>query len=159
MNIDVTKLRSGIEKIITIDCTYSFNEEYLKMADLLKIDDVKINGHIIKNSIDNLEIELSIKGIMSLPCAYTLKPVDIPFDIKVNGNLEEMLEEIDQNSKKTINSIDILPIIWENILMEIPMKVISEEASDFKSEGDGWRLITDEEKRINPEFEKLKDLF
>lgn len=160
MNIDITRLKSGIDDYVKIDCTYSFSQEYLDMADLLKLDDVKIKGHITKDAIGGFEIDLDIKGIMTLPCAYTLKPVDVPFDIKLSGNLEQMLKEIDQNSEITTNSIDILPIIWENILLEIPTKVISEDASDFIREGEGWKLITDEQpKRINPEFEKLKDLF
>ena len=97
---------------------------------------------------------------MVLPCAITLEPVNYPFSVKISGNLEEMLEEINENSKKIENSIDIFPIIWENILMEIPMKVVSEKAKDIKLEGDGWRLITDEKREeINPEFAKLNQLF
>ena len=70
------------------------------------------------------------------------------------------MEEIEENDKKIENSIDILPIIWENILMEIPMKVVSEEAKDIELKGDGWRLITDEKREnINPEFQKLNKLF
>ena len=69
------------------------------------------------------------------------------------------MEEINENSQKIENSIDIFPIIWENILMEIPMKVVSEKAKNLKLEGDGWKLITDEKKEeINPEFEKLNQL-
>ena len=44
--------------------------------------------------------------------------------------------------------------------MEIPMKVVSEEAKDIELKGDGWRLITDEKREnINPEFQKLNKLF
>ena len=69
-----------------------------------------------------------------------------------------MLKEMDENSKKIINSIDILPIIWENILMEIPSKVTSPDADTAKLSGKGWKVVTDEEKSVNPELAKLKDL-
>lgn len=160
MEIDITKLKSDIEHSIDVDLTYSFNKEQLEGTDLLKLDDVRILGNISKDSMNEYTIDVDVTGTMVLPCAITLNPVDYPFNVKINGNLEEMLEEINENSKKIENSIDIFPIIWENILMEIPMKVVSEEARDIKLEGDGWRLITDEDRgNINPEFQKLSQLF
>ena len=97
---------------------------------------------------------------MILPCSMTLKPVDYEFNIKVEGIMEELFEEIGEIVKNNQNTIDILPIIWENILMEIPMKVVSEEAKDVRMEGNGWKLITEKEEgeEINPELAKLKDL-
>ena len=160
MEIDITKLKSDILSSIDIDLTYSFSKEQLEGTDLLKLDDVKINGIISKDSINEYTIDVDVEGVMVLPCAITLEPVDYPFNVKINGNLEEMLEEINENSKKIENSIDIFPIIWENILMEIPMKVVSEKAKDIKLEGDGWRLVTEEDRgNINPEFQKLSQLF
>ena len=40
------------------------------------------------------------------------------------------------------------------------MKVVSENAKNFQAEGEGWKLITENEpiKEINPELEKLKKL-
>lgn len=160
MDIDITKLKSDIDKSINIDLTYSFSKEELKGTDLIELNDVKVLGNISKDSINEYTIDLEIEGVMVLPCSITLKPVNYPFNVKISGNLEEMLEEIGENSKKVENSIDIFPIIWENILMEIPMKVVSEEAKDIKLEGDGWRLITDDKKEeINPAFAKLNELF
>lgn len=160
MEIDITRLKSGIEDCIDVDLTYSFSKEELEGTDLLELNDIKINGIITKDSLDNYSIDLNVDGIMVLPCAITLEPVNYPFNVKISGNLEEMLQEINENSKKIENSIDIFPIIWENILMEIPMKVVSEKAKDIKLEGDGWRLITDGKRdEINPEFAKLSQLF
>ena len=160
MDIDITKLKSDIEDSINIDLTYSFTKKELEGTDLIELNNVKINGNISKDSINEYTIDVDVKGIMVLPCAITLDPVDYPFNVKISGNLEEMLQEINENSKNIENSIDIFPIIWENILMEIPMKVVSEKAKNIKLEGDGWRLITDETRgNINPEFQKLSQLF
>lgn len=160
MDIDITKLKSGIEDSINIDLDYSFSKEELVGTDLIELNNVKIIGSISKDSMNEYTIDVDVNGIMVLPCAITLDPVDYPFNVKINGNLEEMFEEINENSKKIENSIDIFPIIWENILMEIPMKVVSEKAKNIKLEGDGWRLITDETRgNINPEFQKLSQLF
>ncbi len=160
MIIDLTRLKSGIDKEILIDEVYSFDKDYIKGTDLLELNNVKIRGKISKDSLNNLLINLDLEGVMVLPCAITLKPVNREFNIKIDGNLEEILKEIEENDKKIENSIDILPIIWENILMEIPIKVVSEDARNITLEGDGWRLITDEKREnINPEFQKLSKLF
>ena len=43
--------------------------------------------------------------------------------------------------------------------MEIPIRVVSEEAEKGTYEGDGWKIVTDEVSTSpNPELEKLKDL-
>ena len=97
---------------------------------------------------------------MILPCSVTLKDVLYPFSFKIDGILEEIESENEYFLKKSENTIDIFPIIWENILMEIPMKVVSDEAKDYTAEGNGWKLITEENshEEINPALAKLKDL-
>ena len=128
-------------------------------TDIISLDNVDINGSIYKNALDDLCINLNFEGVMVLPCAVTLEPVDYKFKVEIDDTLENVMEEIDENYKKIENSIDILPIIWENILMEMPMRVVSEKAYDAKLSGDGWKFITeDSHEEINPEFEKLKDL-
>ena len=89
---------------------------------------------------------------MVLACAITLKPVNYPFSIEISGEIEELMENFDEKERNFQNSIDILPIIWENILMEIPMRVVSEEAknSDINLEGDGWKFVTEEEQKTSP---------
>ena len=157
--IDLTRLNNGVVEYIDINEIFSIDEKKLAESEIISLKDTKVIGTISSEGNDHY-IECSINGIMVVPCSMTLKPVDYPFNIKVEGIIEELFEEIGENVKNNQNTIDILPIIWENILMEIPMKVVSEEIDDVKTSGNGWRLITDEEnsKDINPELEKLKDL-
>ena len=157
MIIDLLPFTTNSSKEILIDETYSFAKEMFINTDILELDDVKVKGKIIKNSLNKLDINILVKGIMVLPCALTLKPVPYAFEFKIEGNLEEMLKEIDENYKNNQKSLDILPIIWENILMEIPMRVVSDDLHDLKTKGHGWELVTDEEK-VNPSLAKLKDL-
>ena len=142
MIIDLTRLRNKIDSILNIDFTYSFSEEELKNTDIKKLDNVKINGYVRRNSLDEMDIYLTISGTMVLTCAITLKDVNYDFNIEIDDTLDRILEE---NDKKMQNTIDILPIIWENILLEVPMKVVSEDATLEKTEGDGWKLITEDE--------------
>ena len=140
----------GTKPKIIIDTKVTFPKEDLEKAGILDMDEVSVKGEITNNIEENI-LNLTIKGKMILPCNLTLEPVDYPFTLEIEENLNEIIE----NSQKTI---DILPIIWENILMEIPMKVISPKAKDMKTKGDGWELITDSKEKGNNSLAKLKDL-
>ncbi len=160
MIIDLIRLNNRLDTSVEFDFTYSFGEEFIKDTDIISLDNVEITGNIVRSNSDIYNIYMTIKGVMVLPCAITLKPVNYPFEIKIDDDLDNLIEEFDKNIKKDQNTIDILPIIWENILMEIPMRVVSEDAKDITLKGDGWRFITDQEdqKSTNPELKKLEDL-
>ena len=167
MIVDLTKLRNGIVNYLDIDFVYSFSKEDLKNTEIQRLDNVSIKGYIRKNSLDELEFNINISGIMVLKCSITLKDVDYKyeinitisgtmvltcsitlkdvnydFNIEINDILDRILEE---NDKKIQNTIDILPIIWENILLEVPIKVVSPNAKLDKTSGDGWKLITEDD--------------
>ena len=144
MIIDLTRLKSDVDEYTEFEFNYSFSEEEIKNTEIIKLEDVNISGQISKNSLNDYYLDLDIKGVMILPCAITLKPVNHEFSIKISDNLNEILEEIDKNIKKVENSLDIFPIVWENILMEIPMRVVSENIDDIPLEGNGWKFIKEE---------------
>mgnify|MGYP003294723836 CR=1 FL=1 len=160
MEFNLLRLKNGLDKYIDIDLTYSFTKEELEGTDLLGLKNVKILGSIKKNAIDDIVIQLSVSGVMEIACAITLIPVDYPFSFEIEGTREELLREEEENVKKDENILDIFSIIWENILMEIPMRVVSPGAEDQLTnlKGDGWKVITEEAKEVNPELAKLKDL-
>ena len=147
MKIDILNVLTRVEKEKEFHDKVSYNQEVLESVGILDLKETHVTGKIYLNSEDRLEIECSIDGIMVLPCSITLEPVDYPFHIEIEDDLLDLLEEITENSKKSENSIDISPIIWENILMEIPMKVTSEKAKNISLEGNGWKFVTDEEEK------------
>ena len=126
--------------------------------EVISLDNISVKGYITSNSIDDYDLDVNVDGIMVLPSSLTLEPTDYKFSIKIEGNIDELLKEINETLKKNQNTIDILPIIWENILMEIPIRVVGDKNQNLRMEGDGWKLITEEEKKLNPELQKLKDL-
>ena len=160
MNIDLLRLKNNVDKVIEINEDISFDGFDFSGTDLIDLKDVHVSGNITKDSMDDICLYLSVSGVMVLPCAITLEEVLHNFSFVVDDKLENILEEL-KNDKKIENTIDILPIIWENILMEIPMRVVSKGAEEELSnlEGNGWKVITEEDNgEINPELAKLKDL-
>ena len=152
MKFDIVRLNNNIDKSINVALVYNFSEEELKGTDIIRLNGVKIKGEIYKNSLNNIELSLNVDGIMVLPCAITLKEVDYPFNIQIDGELNELSENLEENSINFQNTIDIFPIIWENILMEIPMRVISDDIdeSEIVKRGDGWEFITGDENKESP---------
>ena len=161
MVYDITRLNNNIDSSIDINSTYSFTKEELSGTDLIELNDVNISGSIYKNSLDNIELNLSVKGIMVLPCSITLKPVNYPFEVNMNGELSELLKNNEENSINLQNTIDILPIIWENILMEIPMRVVSPDVKDkeISMSGDGWSFTTSDCENNSSPLSELLDYF
>lgn len=158
MNIDITGLKHGILEYIPIDSSLDVTSFELENSGILELKEVRLFGTITKDNLDNYSLDLKLSGVMVLPCSITLKPVDYGFETEIVGNIEEMLEEINETFKKSENTIDIFPIIWENILMEIPIKVTSPDAEKELS-GDGWKFVTDDEGlKVSNAFDKLKDL-
>lgn len=153
MKFDLTRLNNNIDKKIDVCIDYSFNKDELQGTDLLDCE-INVVGEIFKNSLGSITLDLIVTGNMYLSCAITLKKTKYPFELNINGTLDELME---QNEKNFTNTLDIFPIIWENILMEIPMRVVSEEAQNIKLSGDGWKLITDEDNTSSP-LAELEDL-
>jgi len=137
MIIDITRLKSGIEEYTLIDLNYSFTTEQLKNTNILKLDDVSIKGDITKD-YEGYNLKCAVNGTMILPCSVTLKPTDYNFSIEID-------EILDESYKNNQNSIDIFQIIWENILMEIPIRIVNEDTTGVKTEGEGWKLIQEED--------------
>ena len=137
MNIDLTPLNLGNSQIV-IEEKVNFPKEYFENTELIDLQNVMIKGNIEVDSLNDYILNLKITGKMILPCSRTLKPTDYEFETEIEENIHE-------NGEKFQKSIDILPIIWENILMEIPIKIISPEAEEMEMKGDGWELITDSE--------------
>ena len=147
MIIDLIPLLNRIESSININNTISFSEDYIKNSNILRLDDVKVNGIIALNEEDKIKISIDVEGIMILEDSISLDEISYPFSLKI----EEILEN-------NTNSIDIMDILWQNIVLEVPLKLT--EVKEFSQyQGDGWRLVSEEEmnKENNP-FSNLKDL-
>ena len=154
MNIDLSKLLYNQVDEIVINEEINIPKEYLN-NDIKDISKVSVNGSITNDGY-MLSLNLNIKCVLTLICSVSLK--DVKYEINTDIE-EEISEDNDENMKILNNSIDLLPIIWQNILMEIPIKVVSPDIEEKNIYGDGWKFITDEEEdeEIDPRLSKLKD--
>lgn len=159
MIIDISKLKQGSESSLYIEENINIEQDLLDKAGIISLKDANVKGYINRDDNFNYYLDLIVEGTMVLPCSITLKPVDYTFSAEISGDYIELMSEIENSVQKVDNSLDIFHIIWENILMEIPIKVTCPDATDLKLSGDGWKLVTEgEEDGTTSAFDKLKDL-
>ncbi len=155
MLIDLSKIIYNNMYKIPVEGKLVIPEEMLINTDIRKISPVTVNGYIYNNEND-LNLNVKVTGTMVLPCCRTLKDVDYPFDIEI----DEVIGENSENSLEiNQNTLDIFPIVWQNILVDVPLRVLAPDADEESIKGDGWHLITEDEEKekIDPRLSKLKD--
>lgn len=134
--------------------------------DIRKIGNVHVNGLY---TVDGEEIIFSftITGKMILPCARTLVDVPYPFSIKATEifSTSQYLDEEDEKDgvhQVLEEMLDLTPYIKENIILETPYRVFSDEKPIEK--GSGWELYQEDkmkeekEASIDPRLAKLQQL-
>jgi uncharacterized protein len=108
--------------------------KYIKNTDILAISPVKITGDFEIYDSEEFIFYLNIKCTLTLQCAITLEDVLYKVDLSVEEGFTTYKDD-DSNIIEGI-TIDLLPIIWSNIILEKPIRVISENAyekSDFEN--------------------------
>ena len=155
MIIDLLELINGRQTELNIDEKIEIPHDYYEKTDIRHLDPVEVKGRVYSIGDDVFNLSLEVKGKMILPCALTLEDVDYPFDITIDQNVGND-EDFEKNYKIVSNTLDILPILWENIVLEIPSRVVKDNAK-IKTEGDGW-CLTSEEDYESSKDNKLSDL-
>lgn len=104
------------------------------------LKDVFCEGYIIDNGTEEYEICLHITGEVILESAINGSDVKTDMDIKYEDFIPNLVEKY----KNSANSLDILPIIWENILLEIPIRATNENDEFASVSGKGWEVLDEE---------------
>ncbi len=137
MVIELLNLTTGKNKI-NIDGEVEVPEDLLSSSEIRRLNNVHFKGILEKVVDDSYMLTGTITGTMIIPDDITLEDYEYNF----TSEIEEKIDETRINLQKTI---DITFDLWQNILVEIPLKAINEKNKDIKLEGDGWRLIKEDE--------------
>lgn len=154
MNLDISKLINGSVGSLTFKSEVNIPLDLVSTTEIKQLKNVTVLGKAIYAGEYGIELNMNIEGIMVLSCALTLEDVDYKFNVNVNENVS--FEE--KNQENNSNILDITEIIWENIVLEIPLRVVKEGAK-IKEEGDGWKLDLGQDLKTDPRLEKLKELY
>lgn len=134
----------------------NFDSSYYQHTDIIELKNVKVDGTIKKNQSQDIFLNLVVVGNMIIPDARTLEPIVNSFSFEIEEKLDESNEEIQEYFEKEKNILDIMGILWENIVLEVPIrKTISN--TEIMS-GNGWELKEEKKESIDPRLAPLRKL-
>ncbi len=150
MFVDLSKIINESIARINLDSKVEIPKELYSSSEILDLKDLNFKGEV-----EYIEGEITIKGIldgiMVLEDSISLEPIDYHFQAEID-------EEIEENLEKSTNILDITEILWQNIVLEVPLKLTN--VSNFDEyHGDGWCLISEDSiENTNNPFKELKDM-
>ena len=139
--MNIKDLLDGKVNNISIDEEFTIPKEEYANTDIIDLSKVKVKGNLTYPDVDDLLLDIECSGTMKLNDSVSLEPVNYPFSFKISENVVEFLE-------KEQFTLDIISILWENIVLEIPIRY-SEVTNYDEYKGDGWRVISEDEKNVN----------
>ena len=152
MNIDLLPLYNHIKEKEEFDCDILYDKDYYSNTKIKKLRDVHIKGYIYLDSSNLLKAKFIYNGVMVLEDDISLKEENYSF----SGEFDDFLEENQENLQ---NSLDLKEILWENIVLEIPLK-FTKVSNLEEFNGDGWCLVSENElKKNNNPFSELLNEF
>ena len=144
--IDLIEIKNGIVDKIKINEKYDLSDYLDSSSNIFDIKKVKVIGDITKIQ-DELNIKIKINTQILIEDSISLDKVWYPIDIEIDEKLDDFIE-------KNEKSLDIINFLWQNIVMEVPLRY-TEVDNYSKYKGDGWKLVSDEELQNNNPFSKL----
>ena len=130
--------------------------EYYQNTGILRMDPIHFEGSIKKDNNQDFYLSFTLKGNVFLEDARTLD--EVPYEISCNfeEKIDEMSEFCGRFLKNNQNTLDILSILWENIVLEIPISyTLSEEDLSRVSFGEE---IPDNNQEVDPRLAPLLGL-
>ena len=132
MEIDLNKL----SKKLVLDENIDFLSEIYQSSGIKRLENINFSGEIYYNNVDELIIKGNVTGIMVLEDSLSLDNINVPIDIEIN-------EILGQKELKSQNTLDISEILWQNIVLEVPIRITNTTSKEIS--GEGWELREEKE--------------
>ena len=152
MYIDLAKVD---EKGIVINDYVSFGPEYIDNTAIKQLDNVHIECRAYYSITNEIVFDCTVNGKMVLLDALTLEPCDYPISFEISEILSENASEINKNELKTL---DIMDILWQNIVLEVPISFRKNPDEHIEMSGEGWELVDENKKAVDPRLAPLMEL-
>ena len=156
MDLDLTKVPI---RNINYEGVVAIPKEYYEKMDILDVQNVHLKFEIYKNMDQDDILHLVCTGNFLLQDARNLEPVSYPFQFEFAEKIDEESEMCGRFLENSQNTLDIMAILWENIVLENPISY-TESANIENPEADaGWRVVGEEdEENIDPRLAPLRKL-
>ena len=153
MFIDLNKIS---EHGIIVDQEVEFNEDKYNTSLIKGIDSCYLKGRIYYSTTKEVILSGNIKGNMLIVDSNTCDIIKYPFDIEINEILQEDSNFDEKLRTKTQESLDLREILWQNIVLEVPLKFSISDKPEL-TKGEGWELKSEDEV-VDPRLQAFRDL-
>ena len=99
----------------------------------------------------------NVNGNMTLVDGYSGDLIDYPFNIDLDEILANFSNEDEKMGKKPKNSLDLKEVLWENIVLEVPI-VVSKDNKVKTKKGEFWEVRDENSKKDDPRLECFRTL-
>ena len=154
MEFDLNKIT---EQGILIDSTINFGVLYLQVIGIKSICKKNVSGRIYYSLTKEVIFAGNVKGNMTLVDGYSGDLIDYPFNINLDEILANFSNEDEKVGKKPKNSLDLKEVLWENIVLEVPI-VVSKDNEVKTKKGEFWEVRDENSKKDDPRLECFRTL-
>lgn len=142
--------------------------------EILDASQIQLTGTAFTNKGDVI-LDLRVNGTVTVPSTRSLEPVELPLDFMIDEiyvltqAAEECYDETEAVFIVENGVIDVNNTVAENIVLQIPMSVLSSDEAAGKNmpKGNDWEVLSAEEfeqrkednKKVDPRLAKLSELF
>ena len=108
---------------------FNFDEFVGTVNGLLSVNSVNVEGKCRCIDYDRYKFDLHITALLELEDSWTLEPVPFKVDLEVT----EIFDRTETDEDVRIiekNTVDLKDVVWENILLSIPMRIVKDEVKE-----------------------------
>ena len=141
-----------------IDINYKVEKDTELDQRIMNLKNALVTGKVYENSNSDILLECNFSGTMFIEDSITLDPIPYEFSINIDENLDNLIENYQDCYENTQNTLDLKRILWQNIVLEVPISYTL--CRDANIKGNGWELKNDNSKveGVDPRLKKLEDL-
>ncbi|ALC91095.1 hypothetical protein AM500_15820 [Bacillus sp. FJAT-18017] len=166
MKWTISQLQKNRNKEMLIDDTVSADEIRETDPTIRDVSPIHVTGRADIGS-SRVTFHIRIKGHLVLPCSRTLVDVIYPVDVETTETFLFNMSgyETDEEAHQVKGDVvDLMPVIREILLLEVPMQVFSDEANPegaAPQSGKDWEVVSEEDVRnkIDPRLAGLAKFF
>jgi uncharacterized protein len=164
----------------TMSQLQKYRNKDFSVDEMVRVDEIKEVDHTIREvspmhitgrvdiSATKVTFHIRIEGHLILPCSRTLVDVNYPVNVETTetfllGTPEYETEEEVHHVNGDV--IDLMPVIREILLLEVPMQIYCEDDKSKEGaapqSGNDWEVIQDAEKqqKMDPRLAGLAKFF
>ena len=172
MKWSLLELNKYHETPLTFSETLNLKKELMRRDNqILDITPIKVDGLITVSKSDYL-VHYTMKTTLTLPSSRSLEPVELPLDLVVDEVFmtpEQLQMRTELISEEEVLPIDLAESVADNILLAIPLQILTKEETESNQmpAGQDWEVISEEDflqqketaaPKIDPRLAKLSEL-